>query len=207
MVREFSELILKPSDCTLAFGVPTSVGAFERLARSPGRRGFASLERFTAEEYGWSVADCYGREAPPMVALGARLENDVTREDFERLLRDQSRPVVVLFAHWEDDQPDRPGGVEFADGLAPLDDVIAAVPESYDGVLDLCVCHPCKLVPRLRQQRPTLGPIRFAESQLTFALWLRLYRVLLHLLAEREITYFDALEETFSGVLDRVATA
>jgi hypothetical protein len=94
---------------------------------------------------------------------------------------------VILFAHWTE-----AGAVELADGPAAHDKVLTAIPESFRGILDLCVCHPLPLVKAVREQRPDVV-VKFTHLRAVPAYWLQLYRVVFSLLDRSAGSYTQAL--------------
>jgi hypothetical protein len=82
--------------------------------------------------------------------------------------------------------------VEFADGLAPVDQVVAAVPPMFDGVLDLTVCNARPLAVEIRRRCPHA---RIIDSRFpaTLDMGLELYNATIDLLQRREVHYEDAM--------------
>jgi hypothetical protein len=81
-------------------------------------------------------------------------------------------------------------------------DVIAAVPDRFNGILDLCVCHPKELAKTLERLRPRCL-VRSSNREATPVFWLYFYDVLTTILQTRRTTYTAALEETFRRFLPR----
>ena len=100
-----------------------------------------------------------------------------------------SKRVVILFSHWIDDS------VEFDDGLHGLDAIVSQVPVEFDGVVDLCVCHPCALVMRLRRERPECL-VKRTRSKARVSFWLQFYQILFRVLAAGDLAYSDAVAVT-----------
>ncbi len=106
----------------------------------------------------------------------------------------EAHAAVVLFSHWADD------AVEFADGLVPGARVVDAVPVSFTGVFDLCVCHPMSLVNRLNELRPNCIVKHSAKPAIPLY-WLYFYRMLFGGL-RRHPTYVTALDEVVQAILE-----
>jgi hypothetical protein len=182
--------VVKPDQCVIGFGIPTNRGSFLRAQASPTNRDFVVNNCPDLRDYEREVLDYADELIPGMRGLGASVSEDLTLHGFGRLFT-ESPSVVILFAHWKTDS------VEFADGLASIGEVIEEVPAAYDGIVDLCVCHPKQLALRLRRHR-TDCVVKFTEGTATPAFWLCFYVVLLTKLRDAEMTYLDAVESTLA---------
>jgi len=150
------------------------------------------------KEYRVAVLNDLERIVPAIAQTGTRIEPAVSLERFGSVLRDPSRSVVTVFSHWKGDS------VQFADGLATVSQFIGMVPLDFRGILDLCVCHPEGLAPRLRAERPQIGLIKYMNTQATVILWLWFYAALFRRLATKESTWLEALEATVTQFTDRL---
>jgi hypothetical protein len=121
------------------------------------------------------------------------VEREVSLDHFGRILEVRAESPVILFSHWDSER------VEFADGLQSISKVVEAVPRTFSGVLDLSVCHPGKLVARLKVERPSIAMIRFTNVSTTPKLWLLFYLALFKALAENQLSYLEALDQTLAG--------
>lgn len=180
--------VIQPSDCVIAFGIPTSHEGFLLARASPSNRDFVINCCSHIRDYRREVISYTARLLPVMAELGASVVRDLTLRDFKALFHSKP-PVVILFAHWNVDS------IEFADGLATIEDVIDAVPGSYDGIIDLCVCHPEKLALELRRLRQDCI-VKFIEGTATPAFWLYFYVVVFRKLSDSRMTYLDAVGST-----------
>ena len=115
-----------------------------------------------------------------------RVVENATLQQFESSFTNAQ--VVILFAHWVT------RAVEFDDGLMSIERVVSAVPMSYSGVLDLCVCHPTQLVVRLRRERPNCL-IKRTRKEASLLFWLQVYDVLFGLLRAEAVLYTTAVEQ------------
>jgi hypothetical protein len=125
--------------------------------------------------------------------------HDVSLKDFGKLLYEGQHSVVILFSHW------RGEAVEFADGLAQAPAVICEVPNSFRGILDLCVCHPDSLAIQLGEKWPD-SVVKFTGVETTPALWLYIYLFVMKILNEENTTYLDALERVINVFLAKGRT-
>lgn len=207
--------VIQPSDCVIGFGIPTDHEGFLRAQASPSNRDFVVNCCPDIRDYRREVITYTDRLLPVMTDLGASVVRDLTLHDFKALFYNNPvahgpgsggpaparsggcgySPIIILFAHWNVDS------VEFADGLASIEDVIEAVPHSYNGIIDLCVCHPKELALELRRLRQDCV-VRFVEGSATPAFWLYFYLVVFKKLLDSRITYLDAVSSTIDNFLN-----
>jgi hypothetical protein len=190
MTASLIKRAIKPQDCTLAFGIPTSIEEYRTQRMAPQGHDFLFLVARNESDYRWAVLDDIERLVPAIEQTGARVERATTLEGFAALLRDPSRLVVTLFSHWNNDS------VEFADGMASIPRIIEVVSPDYSGILDLCVCHPIDLVTGLRLERPRLAAIKHTEASARVDVWLWFYLALFKVLQDEELSWLDAVETT-----------
>lgn len=190
--------IVKPRNCAFVFGIPTSQEGF-RVAEQGKSADF--LKRFKG---GWTqyylqfVRDLESVE-PLLRKWGVAVVHDATIGDFARLLV-ESYDVVILFSHWQGD------AIEFRDGLAGTSALLAAIPPTFAGILDLCVCHPMSLVKELRNHRPGCI-VKYLPSEAAPHYWLYFYRTLFSQLQNRNLSYLAAIEQVACAFLDSTLPA
>lgn len=184
----FTERIIRPEDCALGFGIPTTEDAFLKARRDPRRefaRKFCALGQYRAK-----ILRPVELNRPRLIALGAHVVEGMTSDAFGSLFG-AGFNVVILFSHW------KANGVELADGLIAIPELVDRVPADFVGVVDLCVCHPEKFTTALRAERPRCL-VRYTEKPATPALWLSFYFFLFHQLKHRSLTYLEALDTTIA---------
>lgn len=88
----------------------------------------------------------------------------------------------------------RSGLLELRDGMQTLDDLLAAIPADFAGVLDLSVCNSVALGEPIKRRRPDC---LIVESSYLARIDLRLarYALVLKLLELRAVRYTDALRQ------------
>ena len=173
-----------PERCVVALSIPTSRGRFLDHLGDTTRHDFV---RTVCPD--WARYEAFAKHILEFIvrfeAGGVRVLENATLEQFESSFA--KAQVVILFAHWVD------RAVEFDDGLVSIERVVSAVPMSYSGVLDLCVCHPTPLVVRLRRERPNCL-IKRSRNEASLLLWLQIYDVLFGLLRAEAMPYTTAVE-------------
>jgi hypothetical protein len=185
---ETPEAVTRPEHCAMGFGIPTSETAFrERVERPPAAHS-SFVSPFDGVVPYWSqVIYPYQRLAPRYKRLGVRVVEDLTLAGFSALFRGEGVRAVILFSHWGED------AIELSDGFADVPAVVEAVPESYDGYLDLIACHPQRLMPKLRHERPRCNLV-WVTTEVTPVLWLIFYERLFQRLRRQPVLYDDAQE-------------
>lgn len=187
MCTSISKRIIKPKNCTLAFGVPTSEEEFMR-DQYAHNKDFAKKYNGIRQRYVKEFLNTLRKTEPMMADLGAKIIHRFRLNDFEAQFHDDMLHVIIVFSHWKNDL------VEFFDGFATAAQILEKIPADFVGIIDWCVCWPEELVASLRKERPKCL-FRFANTALTPFLWLYFYLALFKLLAENELNYFDALEK------------
>ena len=182
---------MTPRECAIAFGIPTSREGFV-ASRSASARSFARQFHGGWAQYEALFLADLRRIEPGLKRRGTYIAHEVTLDGFGTLFADH--PVVVLFSHWAGD------AVEFRSGFATPNAIVGAIPPSYSGLLDLCVCHPGALVAAVLRKRPGCL-VRWIEREALPHYWLRFYDVLMGRLAAGNISYLEALEQVIGTFL------
>jgi hypothetical protein len=170
----------------MAFGIPTSEKVY--LSNRNDVKGRFAKAFDSWPKYRNQVIQPYERVALRASRMGVRIVQDITLEKFGELFFERKVHIVILFSHWSDD------AVEFHDGFMDCDLVIERVPFEYGGIIDLCVCHPEKLVRQLREMRPNCF-IKWIDAKATPAIWLYFYAALFSYLKRGKKCYLEVLEE------------
>ena len=186
------------TNCILAFGIPTSRAAFfsdqHRADKDYSRRFCGVWHR-----YDRTVVHAVRRVEPYLVGWGVHVVYDLTLKQFGKLLTRKEVSVFILVSHWREypEDENRWDEVEFADGLAPVAEVVEQVPRSFDGILDLCVCHPDSLKDRLRRERPQVV-VKSVPGKATPYFWLYFYLTLFKQMQEQKVSYFKAFNDVMA---------
>jgi hypothetical protein len=180
--------VVKPSDCIMAFGIPTSRKAVSDALANPANRDFVVNCCPVWEKYDFEIVSEVEFVEPAIKSLGVRVVHNLTLEDFGELFRQQPY-AIILFCHWQNE------AIEFADGVKPVPALISKVPDAFSGLLDLCVCHPESLAVSLHNSRPNCLT-RYTNTPAIPAYWLYFYWALFKVLRDSDMTYLDALETT-----------
>jgi hypothetical protein len=189
-----SRKIVKPEDCVLCFGIPTTGDEFLRKLECSDS-GFASL---FSKKYGHGPQGLngYRREfledleeiEPVLVNLDLQVVHETQLQDLRRLLCESNYDVVIVFSHWEKN------AIELADGFAQTTVLLDQIPQSFSGIIDLCVCNPEPLTTELRLSHPNVL-IRYSKGKAKPYFWLYFYRVLFEHLKQQNVTYLKAVED------------
>jgi hypothetical protein len=186
-----ADQVVTPRNCSLAVGIPSSRESFDRAAAAPYdsfAKGFAigGWPRYQSE-----VIEDLGRLFRIAEALGVPVTSSATRILLSGLFRDPGRRIVILASHWDEKKL----ALELYDGFVSVDEFVAVVDPSFDGILDFCACRPVQLVNSLRVNRPKCLTRYTPRADNTPYIWIAFYGVLLRHLARGDRTYLQALEE------------
>jgi len=188
-----SKKIIKPDDCSFAFGIPTTEEEFYK--------DFVNLKKDFVNEYStWSeyyakIVSVIEKVEADFRSWGVNIIRHLTLSDFEKLFIN-NRDIIILFSHWKN--PDK---VEFYDDIYGVSTIIQKIPLDFSGILDLCVCHPTTLVKRIVQERPNCLT-KYIDIEAMPSHWLFFYGALFKLLFDHSITYLEGLKETAHLFLD-----
>lgn len=190
--------IVKPSNCAFVFGIPTSQEGF-RMAEQSNNADFAKgFAGGWAQYYLQFVRDLESVE-PLLRKWGVVVIHNATFGDFAKVFSGRF-DVVILFSHWDDD------AIEFRDGPAGTQALLAAIPLTFAGIVDLCVCHPMSLVRELRDHRPNCI-VKYLPTEAAPHYWLYFYRTLFNQLQNQNLSYLAAIEQVACAFLDSTLPA
>ncbi|MBF0607398.1 MAG: hypothetical protein SFH39_08120 [Candidatus Magnetobacterium sp. LHC-1] len=188
--------IVKPHNCALAFAIPLDEDSFEQNRKVPDRE---YTKKNLQDNWEWcylEVAGIYEKMETKFQQLGVNMFYNVTFKRFKYLLECGEFDVIILFAHFRNNESGlcKPG-IEFFDGFATIPEIVNAVPYDFSGILDLTVCKPETLVVKLKE-RNLKYLIKSGFVNLTPAIWIDFYLLLFKYLYDNKATYVKALEET-----------
>src|SRR5436305_6949192 len=190
-----SKKVTRPEDCVLGFGIPTTREGFE-LSRRLGPSGCFARMFGSRSQYQEQVIEPANRLGAHIRRLGATVAHRLTLEGYSALFNNPTTQAVIIISHWGGDF------IEFHDGLARVDAIVQAIPESFSGVIDLCVCHPEKLIPPLRVSHMK-SSIYFLSIDAALQFWLYFYRDLFRLFRRGAHDYLGASTELADADLKR----
>lgn len=193
--------VVKPNECVLAFGIPTSEDGFRRARDRPNTdfaRRFANWGKYHAQ-----FVSVLERIEPGLEHLGVRVVHDLALDDLAKAMSNSR--VFVLFSHWGE------RAIEFSDGMQSLELVASRIPADFYGVLDLCVCQSYELAAVVRSTRCCLVRHVAGDSQasserarlgeVTPERWLFVYLAAFKYLEQHEATYSCAVESVILQLL------
>lgn len=189
------QLVTKPDDCAFLLGLPVTKEGFYRSQKT----GTASYTKRFLDwpEYCREFLDDYRLLRAKLVQLGVHLVEHSSLDDFNDVWS-YGYHAVVLFSHWSND------GIEYRDGFVSLEDVAAAIPDKILCTLDLCVCHPQRLVEMLNvTHRSLLTKSIWHKADPKY--WCMFYEAFFVLLESKEISYPDGIDEIASAFMTRTA--
>jgi len=183
---------VRPDECIIGFGIPLSEEAFRRQAENPNGGDFIRSQNLTWPEYRWVFADPCQNILPHLRAWGVGIVEGLTLQTLGGIFSKPPR-TIILFAHWSSD-----GRIELTDGLVSSEQVVSVVPNDFAGIMDLCVCHPRRLVELLKQKCPDCL-VKFTDTEATPLWWIYLYTAMFKILLTQP-DYFQALADAFESL-------
>ena len=183
--------IVRPSECILGFGIPTSETCFRQ---DLGRHDKDFAKRFELwTRYRSEFVSDLNTVGPQMSALGVQVVHELTVGRFGALVN--AATVFILFSHWNGE------AVEFADGLQSTTTVAQVIPTDYAGILDLCVCRSESLASKVRSTRPKCLVRHVVGTEITPSYWLFFMLVLFKVLQNQPMSYLDGVERVVKEFL------
>jgi hypothetical protein len=199
--------IVRPEDCSLAVAIPLDEWRF-RAAAVAGSPPGNFVQTWMRLNPGRSIGEAWLEYAPYAVhaadvvlearQMGVAVRTAASFNDWAELFG--IRSVVTLFAHLSDDDADH-ACVEFGDGNYKIVDLIDAIPESYNGVVDFTVCRSLAFLPVIKTARPQCTVVAVkdpARVDYRFAI----YRQVIRLLSAGTFTYPEAVTALHRAVLE-----
>jgi hypothetical protein len=171
----------RPNDCVIAFALPTTEQGFKCSVR---QRHSEYVHRFAG---GWeqyrTVCEDLRNCINQCRKIGVQIVEEVRFDQWQALFQNC---VVALFAHWISDigevesigegRATRSSDetIELWDCQASADDLVSQIPDEFDGVLDLSVCHPFVLVDKIKRCRRKCT-VKYFPDELLPSVWAEMY--------------------------------
>ncbi|HXC08752.1 MAG TPA: hypothetical protein VNV61_07475 [Steroidobacteraceae bacterium] len=184
-----------PGEITFAFCTPTTLDGYRAHMLDARLHHYARMVSPKEADFADVVIRPYEQFIEAIGGLGAKIALSVNLAAFGALLAEPQCRCLILIAHWHEEQ------VEFFDGLTDFCNVVAAVPQRFEGILDLSICNAKPLALALRKAHPELGPIKFSTGPVNYAFWLIFYERLLRRIAGAPMDYWDAHEAVMRDFL------
>ena len=207
MQTRIGKRIIHCDNCVLALAIPTSRESFLECKRKAINRDFVPNQCSSVQNYEQKVLKIFNLIEAGVRSWGVTIEENLTFARFERLFTQFD--IVILIAHWKD-QSESESYIEFYDGLVPILKVVEGIPDSFSGVLDLCVCHPRDLAVLIRDRKPgclvRLSENRPGSKDRYIAkprYWLYYYLHLFSILHQGDYTYLEAYKVAYQKMMNR----
>src|ERR1700719_2377276 len=181
--------MMKPKNCSLAMGIPTCEQEFRRRVKL-GSPHFSALFHGGWPRYQQEVLEPFLELEEFVSEVGAKVVRDVSLSDFGTTLSAPGNVLTILVSHWDE----REHLLEMREGMVGIQSMVDRVPESFQGVLDCCLCLPQPLVKAIRKNRSTTR-IFFAETRRTPLLWFKYYGDFFWYLHHYDTDYLTATKE------------
>ncbi|MEO5334274.1 MAG: hypothetical protein H7839_19850 [Magnetococcus sp. YQC-5] len=193
-VTNFDSFV-SPKQCAILFGIPTDMKQYldDINNENTNTRDFSfrfskSEDLFEATLSKWFK---FAEKKLSFISntLGVQVQKNGTLDELKKLANNYN--VTILFSHSTKQR------IEFRNGLFTADQIIKHIPDGFDRLLDLSICHPYLLVNRLLRDRPACVTIHH-PWEISPMLWLSILEIVFIRLQQGEISYPNALKETIT---------
>ena len=175
-----------PAHCTVVIGLPCTRPGFEHSVRTSDN-AYARQYPGGWDQYCVQWLTPMNQFARAAQSLGVKLVPEASAATLKASFHRPDLAVLVLLSHWS------AHAVEMAGGFASVADLVDMVPDRFDGVLDLCICHPDGLAAALVREKPACL-VRFKPRKVSPLWWLPYFEGLFRMLASGKFTYVQAYE-------------
>ena len=198
-----------PSGCALCIALPQTRYDFCRDAQAKNKdfvRSWMSHFGAISTEFAWQeykrYADLVSDVSQEAAKAGVTVKLQATLADWVSFL--PRFRVVSLIAHCTG--PNHGDPVEFADGLYHPEEIVAAMPSGYAGMVDLTVCFSLHLARYIKHSFPHCTAIANKhQAQLDYRI--AIYRQTLRLLKTGNYAFVDAMKEVQLAILSKAKVA
>ncbi len=219
--------IVQPRDCELLLGIPLSAAEFLADLQRPEQEYAAifrdlfleeyegTSDRFIAAEYEQQVARPILTMVAQLERWGARVERSATAPALKAAFRSRvvglmahTPPAAVRAAVLADPEEQKAWRcVELRDGPATISQVADAIPDAWDGIVDLIACESLAHAHALKRRHPEATFIVNKFHALPVERMERFYQAV-EVIKRRPQTFGDAVVEVItrqdqSGVCPR----
>jgi hypothetical protein len=186
---------INPEKYAIVVSIPLTQQEFIEAHDDSVYRDLAQRQGISWPRYHKALTRPFEKVAPAFEKLGVTIMRSATLNNFHSVFRKPGVSTVILVSHWQQDT------VEFFDGMKPIAEIADGIPTDFDGLLDLCVCHPLGLAKLIKELRPNCL-VKLTNTEVKPVIWFQFYRCLFHFLAKEELSYLDAFERSLKLFLN-----
>lgn len=186
----------KAGNCVIAFGIPLSVKEYLDWRDNPRGRDLITSQNISWSQYRNEIVDLANKMIPVWRSRGVRVITSLDSGKFASLFCDPQTQVVILFSHWKGDNT-----IELFDGMINACVLAKKVPNSFNGIVDLCVCNSLLLAKLLKERGNVV--VKSSSGEVVYGLWFFIYTAIFNLLDKQQTTYSEALLESLKLFLPR----
>ena len=192
--------VIKPSQVVIGIAIPTSRKAFLAQHSAPIETHEYAKRYYNWQLYRKALGTYLSDVVKQLERVGARVVPELSVARWESLFG-ESGTVVIVIAHWRDSDLPTPSAIELSDGFKLIHELVDLIPVGFEGLLDLCVCHPGLFAKLVEQRRPKLR-VFFKDVKISPDIWLLVYSTAILQIAVRPTDYATALENAMSGLIE-----
>lgn len=188
-------ITISARNCTIAVGLPLDRSEFEEsLKNSPHTYGAGFVAGWHQYAVQWLAP--FRQFLSECMDLGVTFEPTASLQAVKTCFHRREMRVLLLISHWHDER------VEWSGRFEPIQSLVDCVEQDFDGVLDLCICHPKRLRELLDIDRPKCL-IRYSTQEVDPAYWLPYFKGLFRLLNQGQHCYSSAHEALNIAIASR----
>jgi len=178
--------------CKVVLGLPTTDDELLDYAVDPRGRDLLGPHGTTQQKYTRQVMTPLGRVAPTWRDCGVKIYPGCTSKSLHAVVKDGPTDVLIIVSHWVDEPA---ACIELFDGMCGVDEIAAALPTDFSGIVDLCICSCAGLAKQVASRCPG-AYVRWINSDATPAIWFHIYTSVFLEMFENGTDYLTALKVT-----------
>ena len=178
--------LITAKNCSIAIGLPTSISDFN-LSLENSKNSYGHSFAGGWEQYKYQWLDPFTKFSNECCCLGVTFELTSSLHDLCEAFRRPHLHVFLLLSHWHSSE------IEWCGKFESTYDFIQVMPPDFNGVIDLCICHPNTLAEQLGILRPSCL-VRYTPTKVNPDRWLPYFKGIFRLLNTGKYSYITAHE-------------
>lgn len=188
---------LQLTDCVIAFCVPLQRSDYIASIDRNEEFGLIKSQNISWGRYQREITQPFLKASCRWRKLGVTIVTETTLARLCEIFREHNPPVLIFISHAHGNY------IELFDGLVHTDKVLQAIPNSYAGTIDLCVCHSLGLAIEIKEQRPH-AIVKSSDNPAMYTVWFGIYSIVFSLMAKRSFEYYsDALDQALDAMRNK----
>ncbi len=188
---------LSPADCIVAVCVPLHRSQF--IASIDRNEEFSLIQ---SQHISWGrfqreITQPFLKASQRWRKLGVTIITETTYTRLCEIFREHNPRVLILISH------SHGNNIELFDGMVHTDKVLQAIPISYAGTIDLCVCHSLGLALEIKECRPH-AIVKSSDNPAMYTIWFGIYSIVFTFMARGLFEHYsDALDAALDAMRNK----